>query len=227
VYRTSYEAPSSSCSLLQPPTTSPLTSKYSPQCPLLRHHQSVFFSWCDRPSFTPIQNLCSWQMLYDRGIPCRFGTGKFITVFTKSVYWTSPRASWIHFTMTKCLLYISVVDVFVCRSIWFKPWLGSSSCPRPRAVPHWLVFRFICSLTAREARLGDWGSIPDRSSDFSLRLCVQTGSGLQPDSYPTGTGFLPRGKAAGAWSWQLHLASRLGMRGVVPPLPHTSSWRGV
>jgi len=34
----------------------PLTSKYSPQHPVLRHPQFMFFSLCERPSFTPVQN---------------------------------------------------------------------------------------------------------------------------------------------------------------------------
>jgi hypothetical protein len=33
-----------------------LRSKYSPQHPVLIHPQSMFFPWCLRPSFTPIQN---------------------------------------------------------------------------------------------------------------------------------------------------------------------------
>jgi hypothetical protein len=42
--------------------------------------------------------------------------------------------------------------------------------------------------------LDDRGSIPDRGRGFSL--CVQTGSGAHPASYPMGTGVpFPRGKA--------------------------------
>jgi hypothetical protein len=33
-----------------------LWSKYSPQHPVLKHPQSMFLSWCQRPSFTSIQN---------------------------------------------------------------------------------------------------------------------------------------------------------------------------
>jgi hypothetical protein len=35
---------------------SSLRFKYSPQHPVLKHPQSMFFSSCQRPSFTPIQN---------------------------------------------------------------------------------------------------------------------------------------------------------------------------
>jgi hypothetical protein len=44
--------------------------------------------------------------------------------------------------------------------------------------------------------LDERGSIPDKAEDFSSRLCVQTGSGAHPASYPMGTGVpLPGGKA--------------------------------
>jgi hypothetical protein len=36
-----------------------LRPKYSPQQPILKHLQPTFFSQCQRPSFTPIQNNCS------------------------------------------------------------------------------------------------------------------------------------------------------------------------
>jgi len=34
----------------------PLGSKYSPQHLVLKHPQSMFFPWFERPSFTPIEN---------------------------------------------------------------------------------------------------------------------------------------------------------------------------
>jgi hypothetical protein len=34
----------------------PLRSKYSPQRPVLKHPQSMFLPWCQRPSCTLIQN---------------------------------------------------------------------------------------------------------------------------------------------------------------------------
>jgi hypothetical protein len=45
--------------------------------------------------------------------------------------------------------------------------------------------------------LDDRGSIPDRGRGFfSSSLCVETGSGAHPASYPIGTGGpFPRGKA--------------------------------
>jgi hypothetical protein len=36
---------------------------------------------------------------------------------------------------------------------------------------------------------------PAGAKDFSSNLCVQTGSGAHPASYPMGTGSFPRGKA--------------------------------
>jgi hypothetical protein len=42
------------------------------------------------------------------------------------------------------------------------------------------------------------------AGNFSLRHCIQTGSGAHSSSYPMGTrGSFPGGKAAGAWSWPL------------------------
>jgi hypothetical protein len=47
---------------------------------------------------------------------------------------------------------------------------------------------------------------PAGSGNFSLLHRVQNGSGAHPTSYPMGTrGSFPGGKAAGAWSWPLHL----------------------
>jgi hypothetical protein len=34
----------------------PLRSKYFPQHPVLKHPQSTFLPYCQKPSFTPIQN---------------------------------------------------------------------------------------------------------------------------------------------------------------------------
>jgi len=34
----------------------PLSSEYSPQHPVLKHLQAMFFPSCERPSFTPVQN---------------------------------------------------------------------------------------------------------------------------------------------------------------------------
>jgi len=33
-----------------------LSPKYSPQHFTLKHQKSVFFTWCEGPSFTPMQN---------------------------------------------------------------------------------------------------------------------------------------------------------------------------
>jgi hypothetical protein len=48
------------------------------------------------------------------------------------------------------------------------------------------------------------GLILSRGKDFSLLHNIQTGSGAHKVSYPMSTGgSLPRGKAAGTWSWPL------------------------
>jgi hypothetical protein len=58
---------------------------------------------------------------------------------------------------------------------------------------------------------------------------VHNGSGAHPASYPVGTrGSFPGSKAARAWSWPLTSIQCRGqrMRGAVPLLPNTPSWRG-
>ena len=48
---------SSLCSFLHSPChLVPLSPKYSPQHPILKHPQPTFLPQCERPSFTPIQN---------------------------------------------------------------------------------------------------------------------------------------------------------------------------
>jgi len=64
--------------------------------------------------------------------------------------------------------------------------------------------------------------VPARAGKFSLRRCVQTGSGAHQASYPRRTkGTFPEGKLAGAWSWPLTSISCWGQRmsGVIPSLP--------
>jgi hypothetical protein len=61
---------------------------------------------------------------------------------------------------------------------------------------------------------------------FSPYHRVKNGSRAHPASYQTGTrGSFPGDKAAGAWSWpiHLHLVPRSIMRGAIPPLPQ---WHG-
>jgi hypothetical protein len=53
--------------------------------------------------------------------------------------------------------------------------------------------------------------------------------GAHPAFYPVGTrGSVPGSKAAGAWSWPLtlHLVPSSRIRGAIPLLRHTPSWRG-
>jgi hypothetical protein len=57
----------------------------------------------------------------------------------------------------------------------------------------------------------------------SLRRRVQTGSGAHPASCQMGTEVHSRDVNL---TTHLHLATELGIRGAMPPLPHTSSWRG-
>jgi hypothetical protein len=63
------------------------------------------------------------------------------------------------------------------------------------------------------------GSIPGRGTYFTFHYRVKVGSGANTAFYPMGT--FPEGKL----TTHLHLVSKSGMRGVTPPLPHTSSER--
>jgi hypothetical protein len=67
------------------------------------------------------------------------------------------------------------------------------------------------------------------ATNFSLRHCVQNSSGAHPASYPMCTrGSLPgdlRGQGV-RLTTDLHLASRLRIRGAIPPLLHMPSRRG-
>jgi hypothetical protein len=75
----------------------PLTSKHSPQQPVLRHPQSMFFSQWERPSFTSIQNRynCShvyfnlqvfreetWRIFWSQDV-ARMGTTKHMQNFDR------------------------------------------------------------------------------------------------------------------------------------------------
>jgi hypothetical protein len=45
----------------------PLRSKYSPQHPVLKHLQSLFLPYCQRASFTPLQNLRqNYNLVYSK-----------------------------------------------------------------------------------------------------------------------------------------------------------------
>jgi hypothetical protein len=81
-------------------------------------------------------------------------------------------------------------------------------------------------------KMDDWGSsvrFPAGAGNLSLHYRVQNGSGAHPASYPMGTrGSFPGCKAGGTWSWPLTSTLCRGhrMRGSIPPLPNTPSWRG-
>jgi len=58
---------------------------------------------------------------------------------------------------------------------------------------------------------------------------IQNGSGTHLSSYPMGkSGSFPGRKAAGTWIWPpTSIYCRIQrMRGAIPPLPNTLSWRG-
>jgi hypothetical protein len=68
---------------------------------------------------------------------------------------------------------------------------------------------------------------PAGARDFSL-LSVQTHSRVHPASYPVGNrGSFPGGKVAGHEADHSPPSSaKVKNGGAIPPLPHTSSWRG-
>jgi hypothetical protein len=64
---------------------------------------------------------------------------------------------------------------------------------------------------------------------YFLNHRVQNSSGAHPASYPMGTrGSFSGGKVDGVWSWPLTSIWCRGknMRGAIPLLPNTPSWRG-
>jgi hypothetical protein len=67
------------------------------------------------------------------------------------------------------------------------------------------------------------GSIPGADRDiFSLHHRVQTGSGA-----PSPVQWVPGAKRSGREAYHSPpLNSKVRLRGAVPPLPQTSSWRG-
>jgi hypothetical protein len=91
----------------------------------------------------------------------------------------------------------------------------------------WLLYRD-SSMEYAGLRAG-WSEVrvPAEVGNFSLHHCVQTGSGPHPASYRMGTrDFFLGGKAARTWSWPLPPSSaEIKMRGVVPQLSNTLSWR--
>jgi hypothetical protein len=69
---------------------------------------------------------------------------------------------------------------------------------------------------------------PAGARDFSLLHSIQTGSEVHTASCPIGTGGSSAGhKKAGKWTDHSPPSSdEIKKSGSVPPLPHTSSWRG-
>jgi hypothetical protein len=66
--------------------------------------------------------------------------------------------------------------------------------------------KHLVHVTFLEFHTGWWSGVrvPVGAGNFSLRHCVQTGSGAHPASYPMRIrGSFSVGKAAGAWSWPL------------------------
>jgi len=79
-----------------------------------------------------------------------------------------------------------------------------------------------------------WDVLEVTSVAFMARLSspprphrLRTGSGDHPTSYPVSTGVFPRGKAAEREADHSPSSSaKVKMRGAIPRLPDTSSWRG-
>jgi hypothetical protein len=70
---------------------------------------------------------------------------------------------------------------------------------------------------------------PAGTGNFSLHHLVQNDSGAHRASYQMGSrASFPGDKAVGAWSWSLTSTYCRGqiVRGAIPPLPNSPSWRG-
>jgi hypothetical protein len=139
-------------------------------------------------------------------------------------------------------------NVWTSESVFkmiFEAYFVFFSSPPPTFPPrHLLTFRYslmhqlfcksrdspVCSAT-------DYG-LDDRmigvritagAGNFSVRHRVQTGSGAHPALYPMCTGgSFPGDKATRACSWPPTTIQYRGprVRGAIPQLPNTSSWRG-
>jgi hypothetical protein len=62
-----------------------------------------------------------------------------------------------------------------------------------------------------------------RQEFFSVHHRFQMGSEVHPATYKMGT----RGSLPGSTDHLSHVVPRFRMRGVIPPFPHSSSWRGI
>jgi hypothetical protein len=91
--------------------------------------------------------------------------------------------------------FCSVLQAFCFNSLVIRS-RGSSVSIVTGLRDGWPVFNF---------RYGQW------KYSFSFRHRVHTGSGAHPPSYPVDTGVsIPKGKATGAWSWQVTSTSCRG-----------------
>jgi hypothetical protein len=80
----------------------------------------------------------------------------------------------------------------------------SSSCSQAPWDPCPEIFFFLLNPTSQDSVVGIVTSYGLDDWEFFLLNIVQTGSWVNPTSYPMGTGgSFPAGKAAGAWSWPL------------------------
>jgi hypothetical protein len=92
------------------------------------------------------------------------------------------------------------------------------NCRRHPVYMQDLLFLYI------DGQQAGWRGFDSRQGqDFSLFCSVQNGSGAHPASYPISSGgFFSGGKA----DHSPPSSAEVKNSGTVPPLPHTSSWRG-
>jgi len=106
-----------------------------------------------------------------------------------------------------CISEISYYQVWISSSSWFSvifTWLFFHNDNLMITVQFLYCVVWLGGIAQSIQWLGygldNWSSVSSRSMDlFSFRYCVQTGSGAQQVSYPTGTG----DKAAEVWRWLL------------------------
>jgi hypothetical protein len=66
----------------------PLRPKYSPQYPILKHPQPTFLPQCQRPSFTPISETCSFKFCYVCSKSSSLWKGTICPLYTGCWNWT-------------------------------------------------------------------------------------------------------------------------------------------
>jgi hypothetical protein len=139
---------------------------------------------------------------------CEYWILAYYVCLTKiMLYFLNKKANW---KTDVVYLYISFL-IILDNALW-SPWLRSwDSSVVQRSATGWMID----------------GSSPGRGCVFFSSLPRPERLWGPPSLLSNGYHrLLPWGKVAGAWTTHLHPVPRSRMRGPIPPLPNTPSWRG-